>query len=285
MEIIQRILPMKEASKKARSDGKILGFVPTMGALHDGHLSLVREARKMSDVVIVSVFVNPTQFAPGEDLDKYPRDATRDAELLSNENVDYIFFAKAEEMYTPNFHTYVKVRELSDRLCGQTRPTHFEGVITVVMKLFHIVDPHFAFFGQKDAQQLVIIRRMVRDMNMDVEIVRCPIVREPDGLAMSSRNAFLSPEERVAAPVLYRSLEHALARIEEGERKAKTIVKEIRQIIEAETLARIDYVAATDLIELKDVKNLKGKCLIAVAAYFGNTRLIDNLIVDTESPR
>ena len=285
MEIIQRILPMKEASKKARSDGKILGFVPTMGALHEGHLGLIREARKMSDIVIVSVFVNPAQFGPGEDLDKYPRDATRDAELLSNENVDTVFFAKAEEMYTPNFRTYVKVRELSDRLCGGTRPTHFEGVTTVVMKLFHIVDPHFAFFGQKDAQQLVIIRRMVRDMNMDVEIVRCPIGREPDGLAMSSRNAFLSPQERAAAPVLYRALEHALARIEEGERKAKTIVKEIRQIIEAEPLARIDYVAATDLIELKDVKNLKGKCLIAVAVYFGNTRLIDNIIVDTESPR
>ncbi len=285
MEIIQRIPQMKEASKKARSDGKIVGFVPTMGYLHEGHLTLVREARKMSDVVVVSIFVNPAQFAPQEDLDKYPRDATSDAELLSNENVDFVFLPKAEEMYTPNFHTYVKVRELSERLCGEARPTHFEGVTTVVMKLFHIVDPHFAFFGQKDAQQLVIIRRMVRDMNMDVEIVRCPIVREPDGLAMSSRNVYLSPEERAAAPVLYRALEHALARIEEGERKSRTILKEIRQIIEAEPLARIDTIAATDLIELKDIKNLKGKCLIAVAAYLGKTRLIDNIIVDTESPR
>ena len=211
MEIIQRILPMKENSKKARSDGKVIGFVPTMGFLHDGHLSLVREAKKMSDVVVVSIFVNPTQFAPNEDFDKYPRDLTRDAEILSNENIDYLFMPKAEEIYPSNYHTYVKVRDLSETLCGGTRQNHFEGVTTVVLKLFHIVEPHFAFFGQKDAQQLAIIRRMVKDLNMDVEIVRVPIVREPDGLAMSSRNMYLSPEERKAATVLYRALDHALA--------------------------------------------------------------------------
>jgi pantoate--beta-alanine ligase len=282
MEVVQRILQIKEASKKARSDGKIIGFVPTMGYLHEGHLSLVREARKMSDVVVVSVFVNPTQFGPTEDFDRYPRDPTRDAELLSNENVDYLFLPKVDEIYPDNYHTYVHVRDLSSRLEGQTRPGHFEGVTTVVLKFLHIVDPHFAFFGQKDAQQLVIVRRMVKDLNLDAEIVRVPIVREPDGLAMSSRNVYLTPEERNAATVLYRALEHALARIEEGERKSKTILKEIRGIIETEPLAKIDYVAATDLLELKEVKNIKGKCLIAVAAYFGNTRLIDNIMVDTE---
>ena len=282
MEVIQRTLQMKEASKKARSDGKIIGFVPTMGYLHEGHLSLVREARKMSDVVVVSIFVNPAQFGPTEDFDKYPRDPTRDAEMLSSEKVDYLFLPKAEEMYPENYHTYVHVRDLSARLCGVSRPAHFEGVTTVVLKLFHIVDPHFAFFGQKDAQQLVIVRRLVKDLNLDVEIVRVSIVREPDGLAISSRNLYLSPEERKAATVLYRALEHALARMEEGERKAKTILKEMRGIIQTEPLARIDYIAATDLVELKDVKNIKGKCLIALAVYFGSTRLIDNLMIDTE---
>ncbi|HJZ13588.1 MAG TPA: pantoate--beta-alanine ligase [Acidobacteriota bacterium] len=282
MEIIQRILQMKETSKKLRSEGKVIGLVPTMGYLHNGHLSLIREARKMSDAIVVSIFVNPKQFGPNEDFDKYPRDETRDVEMLSSENVDYLFLPKTEEMYTPNFHTYVKVKDLSERLCGIARPSHFEGVTTVVTKLFHIVDPHFAFFGQKDAQQLVIVRRMVRDLNMDVEIVHCPIVRESDGLAMSSRNAYLSAEERAAAPILYKALEHALARIEEGERKAKTLLKEMRQIIETQPLAKIDYIAATDLLDLKDVKNIKGKCLIAMAVYIGSVRLIDNIIVEIE---
>jgi len=280
MEIVQRILPMKESSKKARSEGKVIGFVPTMGAIHEGHLSLVQEAKKMSDVVVVSVFVNPAQFAPSEDLEKYPRDPTRDAELLSNENIDFLFMPKVEEMYPANYGTFVRVNELSEKLEGVTRPGHFEGVTTIVLKLFHIVEPHFAFFGQKDAQQLAIIRRMVKDLNMDVEIVRVPIVRESDGLAMSSRNVYLSPEERKAATVLYRALDHALARIEEGERKTKTILKEMKEIISTEPLARLDYLSATDLIDLKDLKTLKGKCLIAVAAYFGNTRLIDNIIVE-----
>jgi pantoate--beta-alanine ligase len=282
MEIIQRILPMKESSKKARSEGKVIGFVPTMGYLHEGHLALVREAKKMSDVVVVSIFVNPTQFAPTEDFEKYPRDATRDAELLSDEQIDFLFMPKIEEMYPENYQTYVKVRDLSEKLEGQTRPNHFEGVTTVVLKLFHIVEPHFAFFGQKDAQQLAIIRRMVKDLNMDAEIVRVPIVREQDGLAMSSRNAYLSPEERKAATVLYRALEHATSRIEEGERKTKALMKEMREIIQTEPLARIDYIAATDPIELKDIKTLRGKCLIALAVYFGNTRLIDNIIVEVE---
>lgn len=282
MEIIQRIPQMKEVSRKARSDGKVIGFVPTMGFLHEGHLSLVREARKMADIVVVSIFVNPAQFGPKEDLDKYPRDVTRDAETLSAENVDYIFLPKAEEIYPETFRTYVKVRELSECLEGVTRSTHFEGVTTVVMKLFHIVDPHFSFFGQKDAQQLVIIRRMVQDMNMDVEIIRLPIVREPDGLAMSSRNVYLSPEERKAAPVLYRALQAAQQRINDGERKTKPILKEIREIIEAEPLARIDYIAAVDMIDLKELKTLKGKSVVALAAYFGDTRLIDNIIVEAQ---
>ncbi len=282
MEIIQRILHMKETCKKTKSEGKIIGFVPTMGYLHEGHLSLVREARKMSDVVVVSIFVNPAQFGPGEDFEKYPRDPTRDAELLANENVDYIFLPRPEEVYPENFLTSVRVKQLSEQLCGNSRPGHFEGVTTVVLKLFHMVEPHFAFFGQKDAQQLVIIRRMVKDLNMDVEIVRVPIVREPDGLAMSSRNVYLSPEERKAATVLYRALDHALARIEERERKSKTLLKEMREIIQTEPLAQIDYLAATNLIDLKDVKTLRGKCLIALAVYFGTTRLIDNIIVEVE---
>src|SRR5205085_6369970 len=212
MEIIQRVLQMKEISKKARSEGKVFGLIPTMGFLHEGHMALVREARKMSDVVVVSIFVNPTQFAPQEDFEKYPRDITRDAEMLAEEKVDYIFVPKTEEMYPENYRTYVKVRELSEKLCGASRPDHFEGVTTIVMKLFHIVDPHFAFFGQKDAQQLVIIRKMVHDMNMDVEVVRVPTVRDLDGLALSSRNSYLTPEERKAAPVLFRALEHAKSR-------------------------------------------------------------------------
>jgi pantoate--beta-alanine ligase len=280
MEVIQRIPQMKEVSRKARSEGKVIGLVPTMGFLHEGHLSLVREARKMADIVVVSVFVNPAQFAPTEDLDTYPRDVTRDAELLTSEKTDYIFLPKSEEMYPENYHTYVKVRDLSAKMCGVSRPDHFEGVTTVVLKLFHIVDPHFAYFGQKDAQQLIIIRKMVSDLNLDVEIVRLPIVREKDGLAMSSRNTYLSPEERKAATVLYRALQHAQQRIDEGERKAKVLIKEIREIIESEPLARIDYVSITDMVELKELKTLKGKCLIAVAAYFGSTRLIDNIIVD-----
>jgi len=280
MEVIQRIPQMKEVSRKARSEGKVIGLVPTMGFLHEGHLSLVREARKMADIVVVSLFVNPAQFAPTEDFDKYPRDVTRDAELLTSEKTDYIFLPKAEEMYPENYHTYVKVRDLSAKMCGVSRPDHFEGVTTVVLKLFHIVDPHFAYFGQKDAQQMVIIRRMVADLNLDVEIVRLPIMREPDGLAMSSRNTYLTPEERKAATVLYRALRHAQKRIDEGERKSKTLSKEIREIIESEPLARIDYISITDAVELKELKTLKGKCLIALAVYFGSTRLIDNIIVD-----
>jgi pantoate--beta-alanine ligase len=280
MEVIQRIPQMKEVSRKARSEGKVIGLVPTMGFLHEGHLSLVREARKMADIVVVSLFVNPAQFAPTEDFDKYPRDVTRDAELLTSEKTDYIFLPKAEEMYPENYHTFVKVRDLSAKMCGVSRPDHFEGVTTVVLKLFHIVDPHFAYFGQKDAQQMVIIRRMVADLNLDVEIVRLPIMREPDGLAMSSRNTYLSSEERKAATVLYRALQHAQKRIDEGERKSKVLIKEIRETIESEPLARIDYISITDMIELKELKTLKGKCLIALAVYFGSTRLIDNIIVD-----
>jgi pantoate--beta-alanine ligase len=273
---------MKELSKKARSEGKIIGFIPTMGYLHEGHLSLVREARKMADIAVVSIFVNPAQFAPGEDFENYPRDITRDAEMLAGENVDFVFVPKTEEMYPEKYLTYVSVRELGEKLEGVTRPLHFEGVTTVVMKLFHIVDPHFAFFGQKDAQQLVIVRKMVRDLNMDVEIIRVPIVREADGLAMSSRNVYLSPEQRVAAPVLFKALQHAQGLIEKGERKTKTILKAMRELIEQEPLAKIDYISATDLVELKDLKSIKGKCLISLAVYFGTTRLIDNIIIETQ---
>ncbi len=282
MEIVNRIQRMKEVIKDIKKDNKTIGFVPTMGCLHQGHLSLVREARRMSDYVIVSIFVNPKQFGPNEDYEKYPRNITKDAEILSQENVDYVFYPAVEEMYPENYRTYIIVEDLSDKLCGKSRPGHFKGVATIVLKLLNIIQPNFAFFGQKDAQQSIIIKRMIRDLNLDTEIIILPIVREPDGLAMSSRNLYLSSEERKAATVLFNSLQAAKELIKDGEKKASKIIERIKKIIADEPLAKIDYIEVVDLENLNPMKSLDKTALIAIAVYIGETRLIDNIIVREE---
>jgi len=282
MEIVNRIQRMKEIIKDIKRDNKTIGFVPTMGCLHQGHLSLVREARRMSDYAIVSIFVNPKQFGPNEDYEKYPRNITKDAEILSQENVDYVFYPAVEEMYPENYRTYVIVEDLSDKLCGRSRPGHFKGVATIVLKLLNIIQPNFAFFGQKDAQQSIIIKKMIRDLNLDTEIIILPIVREPDGLAMSSRNLYLNPEERKAATVLFKSLQAANELIKDGEKKANKIIEKIKKIISNEPLAKIDYVEIVDLENLNPLKSLDKTALIAIAVYIGETRLIDNIIVREE---
>lgn len=286
MELVRRVHMMREISREARGKGKKIAFVPTMGALHEGHLSLVRRARELGDIVVLSVFVNPKQFGPNEDYAKYPRDLARDADLCLREGVDYVFAPEPEDMYPPSYRTYVEVEGLSTTLEGAARPGHFRGVATVVLKLFNIVRPHFAFFGQKDAQQALLLRRMAKDLCLDVELVVCPIVRHDDGLAMSSRNAYLSPEERVAALALHRALEKARELVEErGERRAAEIESIVRRTIESEPPARLDYVAvvSTDDLERKDV--VDGETLVALAAFVGPTRLIDNVIVKPGAQR
>ena len=282
MEIINRRQRMSSVSRKVRrQQDRTIGLVPTMGALHEGHLSLVREARRMCDVVVVSVFVNPTQFAPGEDFDRYPRDLTHDAALLTDYNVDYIFAPAPEEIYPKNFSTYVTVEGLSDQLEGASRPGHFRGVATVVTVLFNIVRPDFAFFVQKDAQQTMIVRRLVRDLAFDTEIVVLPTVREESGLALSSRNAYLNDEERYAAPALYRALQRAKVVYKDGERNAARIAGVVRATIESEPRARIDYISITDADTLEKLDKLDDRTvLIAVAAHFGKTRLIDNIVLN-----
>jgi len=279
MRTIKTIKEMKGIVKDLKKKGKTIGFVPTMGYLHEGHLSLIRESVKRSDKTVVSVFVNPTQFSPGEDYDRYPRDIERDRKLLEIEKVDYLFYPSVEEMYPEGYKTYVETVDLQDKLCGRSRPGHFRGVCTVVLKLFNIVQPDIAFFGQKDAQQAIIIKRMVKDLNLDIKIEVMPIIREEDGLAMSSRNTYLNPEERKQATVLYRSLQLAEELIEKGERNSELIISKMRELIEAEPSARIDYVEIVDLEELNPIKEIKDKALIALAVYIGNTRLIDNMIV------
>lgn len=279
MEIINRIPRMRMLSRKLRRDNRKIGFVPTMGALHDGHLSLIRRAQQMSDVVIVSIFINPIQFGPSEDFEVYPRDLARDAEQIANKGVDYLFAPSIDEMYPEDFMTYVVTENLSSRLCGASRPGHFRGVTTIVNKLFNIITPDFAFFGQKDAQQVIIIQRMVRDLCMDTEVVVCPIIREVDGIAMSSRNQYLDPEERQAGLVLYRSIELARSMYLDGERDCPKIVGAIRELIEKESLARIDYVAAVDVDTLEPLNEIDDdtSVLIALAVFIGRTRLIDNI--------
>lgn len=279
MIIIETIADMKAAVEGWKAAGRTIGFVPTMGFLHEGHLSLVRAARKRSEVVVVSIFVNPAQFGPREDFARYPRDLDRDRALLEAEGADVLFHPAAAEMYPPGYRTYVEVQGLQDGLCGRSRPGHFRGVATVVLKLFNIVRPDAAFFGAKDAQQVRILEKMAADLDLGVEVVTCPIVREPDGLAMSSRNAYLNPEERRAALVLSRSLRAAKAGIRGGERDAAKVLAGIRFMIEAEPLARIDYIAAVDAAGLEPVDVLRGEVLIALAVFVGPTRLIDNLRV------
>ena len=279
MKIYKTIAEMRTASRQVRRDEERLGFVPTMGALHEGHLSLVRAAKAKCDVVAVSIFVNPLQFGPSEDLAKYPRTFEPDRELLEKEGVDILFAPTPDEMYPAGAVTYVTVEGLSEKLCGRSRPGHFRGVTTVVAKLFHIVEPDLAFFGQKDAAQATIIRRMVRDLNLPVEIVVCPIVREPDGLAMSSRNAYLSPGERKSALVLQRSLAHIKDRFDQGERNSANLIAAGNQVLAQEPAVRLDYVEIVNPATLDPVQEVTNGALVAVAAFAGNTRLIDNILL------
>jgi pantoate--beta-alanine ligase len=279
MRICKTIDDMRAASREARRQGKTLGFVPTMGALHGGHLSLVRAAKARSGVVAVSIFVNPLQFGPTEDLAKYPRTFDSDREQLAKEAVDILFAPTAEEMYPAGAVTYITVEGLSEKLCGKSRPGHFRGVATVVAKLFHIVEPDLAFFGQKDAAQATIIRRMVRDLNLPIEMVVCPIVREPDGLAMSSRNAYLNPQERNSALVLNRSLTEVKNRFDQGERNPAKLIAAGKQLLTQEPRVRLDYLEIVHPDTLDPAKNLSGSALVAVSAVVGSTRLIDNILL------
>ena len=270
---------MQAASRALRRAGKRLGFVPTMGALHQGHISLVRAARMSSDVVAASIFVNPTQFGPNEDLANYPRSFDRDRDMLEREGVELLFAPTAEEMYPGGTVTWVTVEGLSDKLDGRSRPGHFRGVTTVVAKLFHAVEPDAAFFGQKDAAQVAVIRRMVRDLNMAVEIVVCPIVREADGLAMSSRNAYLTPEQRKQALVLHRSLMRVKKLAEGGEQNTSRLLAAGREEFAQDNSVRLDYFEIVDPGTLDPVETVSGSALVAVAAYLGSTRLIDNILL------
>jgi pantoate--beta-alanine ligase len=282
MEIINRRQRMASVARKLRrEEDKTIGLVPTMGALHEGHLSLVREARRMCDVVVVSVFVNPTQFGPSEDFERYPRDLTGDTTKLSDYNVDYIFAPPAEEVYPKGFATYVNVEGLSETMEGSARPGHFRGVATVLTVLFNAVRPDFAFFGQKDAQQTLVVRRLVRDLAFDIEVVVLPTVREQTGLARSSRNAYLTEEQRAAAGVLYRSLSQAKEVYMEGERNPKRVAEVVRSQVEAEPLTRLEYVGVVDAETMEKFDRIPEDrpVLIALAARVGRTRLIDNIVI------
>jgi len=280
LETIHTIEWMKQVARQARAEGRSTGFVPTMGALHAGHLSLVRTALAESQPVIASIFVNPTQFGPSEDFQKYPRTLEVDSKKLEDAGVDYLFAPEASEIYPPGFRTWVNVEGLSERLEGRVRQGHFRGVTTVVLKLLEIVQPHKAFFGRKDAQQARIIRQMARDLHLDTEIVVCPIVREPDGLAMSSRNAYLHTEERRAATILFRALDGARASIARGERDALRLTAAMREALRTEPLAEPDYVELVDADTLEPVTRLRGVCLALLAVRIGAVRLIDNLLIE-----
>jgi len=282
MEIINRRQRMSSVARKIRRDqDRSIGLVPTMGALHEGHLSLVREARRMCDVVVVSVFVNPTQFGPSEDFEHYPRDLTKDTALLTDYSVDYIFAPPLEEIYPRDFSTYVNVGGLSKLLEGETRPGHFRGVATVVSILFNTIRPDFAFFGQKDAQQAVIIKRLVRDLAFDTEIVVLPTVREDSGLAISSRNLYLDAEEQEAASVIHRALKQAKEGYKKGEHHAGRLADIVRKTIETEPRVRLDYISIVDAETLEKLDRLDERpILAAVAAYVGKTRLIDNIVLN-----
>jgi pantoate--beta-alanine ligase len=282
MEIINRRQRMASVARKLRrEEDKTIGLVPTMGALHEGHLSLVREARRMCDVVVVSVFVNPTQFGPSEDFERYPRDLTGDTTKLSDYNVDYIFAPHADEMYPKGFATYVNVEGLSETMEGAARPGHFRGVATVLTVLFNTVRPDFAFFGQKDAQQTLVVRRLVRDLAFDIEVVVLPTIREQSGLALSSRNAYLTDEQRAAASVLYKALSQAKEVYMEGERNPKRMAEVVRAQVEAEPLTRLEYVGVVDAETMEKFDRIPEDrpVLIALAARVGKTRLIDNLVI------
>ena len=280
IQIITAIDHMQQQARRLLHTGKTIAFVPTMGYMHEGHLALVREGRKYGDTLIISIFVNPTQFGPAEDFQAYPRDLDRDVRLAASEGVDIIFAPEAEAMYDTAYQTYVGLEVLPRYLCGASRPGHFRGVATVVTKLFNIVKPHVAIFGEKDYQQLVIIRRMVRDLNSDIRIIGVPIVREPDGLAMSSRNAYLSEEERESALSLFKAVQQAEKNVAQGVRDASQLIHEASELIRSYPHTKIEYVALCDPETLKDVDRVDGPTLIALAVWVGKTRLIDNTILE-----
>ncbi len=279
MEIVRRIQSMKEISRRERASGRKVGFVPTMGSLHDGHLSLIRRVREIADVVVVSIFVNPTQFAPGEDFEQYPRDLTRDADLCIAEGVDYLLTPDVGEIYPEGSCTFVEVEGLSELFEGASRPGHFRGVATVVLKLLHVVRPTVVAFGQKDAQQAILIKRMVRDLLLDVEILVLPIVRDEQDIALSSRNRYLSDNERRAAGAVPRALEAARHVAEQGQRRPEEIVLAAREVLEAEPLVEVDYVELVDTTRMRTVQSLDGDALLVVAVRIGTTRLIDNTTI------
>ena len=280
MEIIRTIEWMKQTTRQAEASGRVIGLIPTMGALHEGHLSLVRAGRDQCSTIVVSIFVNPKQFGPAEDFQKYPRDFDKDRGLLENLGVDYLFIPEADEMYPRDFRTFVRVEGLSDKFEGRSRPGHFQGVTTVVLKLFEIVRPRFAYLGRKDAQQARIIRQMSTDLNLDSEIVVRPILREPNGLAMSSRNAYLKNDDRRAAQILFQSLDAVRRKIATGERETSSLLEILRATVASERAAKLDYAAIVDADSFEPVDFLRGSCLILIAAHIGATRLIDNLLVE-----
>jgi pantoate--beta-alanine ligase len=282
MKIVRKIEKMKLAMRDVRAHEKSVGFVPTMGYLHEGHLSLVEASLKSVGCTVVSIFVNPTQFGPMEDFKEYPRDLERDSRLLEKLGVDILFCPDNTEMYPPDYKTYVEVEDLQDKWEGPSRPGHFRGVCTVVLKLFNIVRPDVAFFGQKDAQQAILLKRMVSDLNLDVQIEVKPTVREEDGLALSSRNVYLNPEQRRAALCLSRSLDEAASSIRSGERRTAPLLDRMRENIEGESLAKLDYIAIVDTASLEPLKEIKQEALIALAVFFGSVRLIDNIVVSVE---
>jgi pantoate--beta-alanine ligase len=283
-EIVRTIDEMKQISRKAREEGKIIGLVPTMGYFHEGHLSLMRRARQECDLVVVSLFVNPIQFGPQDDFRSYPRDEKRDAEMAEKEGMDVLFIPSVSEMYPEGYSTYVEVQRLTGGLCGRFRPGHFRGVTTVVLKLFNIVNPHKAYFGEKDYQQLKVIEKMARDLNLDVEIVPCPTVREEDGLAMSSRNSYLSEEERRSATLIYKALIEAKRLYENGERDAEKLESKAREILMNEKLVRkIDYVEVVHPETLEELEMVgEDGAVLAVALWIGRARLIDNIKLKKE---
>lgn len=281
MIVVEQAGDMQARIGQLKRDGWSVGLVPTMGFFHEGHLSLMRAARE-NDVVVVSLFVNPAQFGPGEDLAAYPRDLERDLKMAESVGVDIVFHPAPEEMYPEPFLTHVDVERVTAGLCGRSRPGHFRGVTTVVTKLLHIIPADRAYFGQKDAQQLAVIRQMVRDLNMDIEVVACPIIREPDGLAMSSRNAYLGDAERRAATVLHRSLREAERLVESGERRATEIEAAVHTVFKDEPLAQLEYIEVCDNIGMQPIAQLEGTILVAVAAKIGGSRLIDNVLLKVE---
>jgi pantoate--beta-alanine ligase len=280
MEVLKTLDEMKAWSRKVREDGQTLGLVPTMGYLHAGHLSLARKSMSVCDRTVVSIFVNPTQFGPHEDLDTYPRDLQADQQELERLGVDAVFLPTADDMYPKGFQTYVHVEEITDKLCGKSRRELFRGVTTIVLKLFNIVKPHSAFFGEKDRQQLEVILKMVTDLNLDIKIVGLPIVREPDGLAMSSRNKYLGKAERKTAQSLHEALQQAQQLVAEGESSVATLRSRMRTIIEREGQAQVDYISVCDPQQFEELEEVRGKAMIALAVHVGKARLIDNCLIE-----